>query len=88
VLRAFGFLIAMCVWGFQLTRWLNSGMWPDMPLFPFIDQWLPAQFVVWLMEPRQWPELADFVARLLSLNAGLWILITSSLLQVAVPTSD
>ena len=88
MVRAFGFLIAMCCWGFQLTRWLNSGIWPDMPLYPFVDQWLPSSLVVWLMEPRQWTELADFCARLLSLNAGIWILVTASLLQFLVPTSD
>ena len=88
MLRAFGFFIAACVWGFQLTRWLNSGMWPAMPFYPFIDQWLPSQFVLWLMQPRQWPALADLCARLLSLNAGIWIFISASVLQFVVPSSD
>jgi hypothetical protein len=88
MIRAFGFLVAMCCWGFQLTRWLNNGMWPDLPLFPFIDQWLPSPFVVWLIEPRQWPEAADVVARALNVNAGIWIFIVAYLLQVLVPTSD
>ena len=88
MLRAFGFLVAMCVWGFQLTRWFNSGVWPDMALYPLVDQWLPSQLVVWLIQPRQWPELADLCARLLSLNAGIWIFISSALLQFMVPSSD
>jgi hypothetical protein len=89
MLRAFGFFVASCVWGFQLSRWLNSGMWPHMPLYPFIDQWLPSPFVVWLVQPRQWPELADLCARLLSLNAGIWIFLTASVLQFfVVPSSD
>ena len=88
MIRAFGFLIACCCWGFQLTRWLNAGWWPSMPLYPFIDQWLPSPFVVWLIEPRQWVEGADIVARALNLNAGIAVFLLASLVQLFVPSSD
>ena len=78
----------MGCWGFQATRFFNAGWWPAMPLFPFIDQWLPSPFVVWLIEPRQWAEFSDFVAVALHVNAGLAVFIVASILQLVIPTGD
>ncbi len=88
MIRAFGFLIAACCWGFQLSRWMSVGWWPAMPLFPFVDQWLPSPFVVWLIEPRQWAEAAELVASAMNVNVGIAVFLLASLLQVFVPNSD
>lgn len=79
---AFGFLLAVCCWGYQASIWLNTGNWAPMPFLPMVDQWLPAPFFVWLSQPETLPELSHYTSWALHRNAGLVVFVFCWLLQL------
>ena len=54
-LAVLSFLIAVAIWAYQSFVWLQTGLWPEYPLYKLVF-WIFGTSLAgtWLLEPRSW----------------------------------
>ena len=83
-LALIAFLLAAGIWTYQAFVWLQTGLWPDYPLYLLVF-WLFGNHLshTWLLEPRSWLGAHKIITGLLFFPISAY-LFGYSILRVCV----
>lgn len=79
----------LVILGYQVMFWLRHGTWEPITVFAAVHEFLPATFLLWIIEPSDWVGLSEVVRY--ALFCSLWwavMLLAVPLFYCAIAVSE
>jgi hypothetical protein len=76
-LASTGLMFAAGVLLYDCGRWLLTGNWETVTLFPLVAEFLSYETVSWLLQPESWIGLAKLIRGWLHISASISLTVAS-----------
>ncbi len=75
-----GILVAFVVLGYQVFRWLQTGIWQPLPAMVLLVHLLPERFFAWLGDGTSWVGFKKIILGICELPLSLFLFLICVLL--------